>query len=119
MPADHVQESEADRPRPVDDLVRTRHTLRTATAELTYTAQTGRIVLHREVHTDDVFDGRQPKAEVFVTSYTVEGAGSQRRPVTFAFNGGPGSASVWLHLGLLGPRRVDVGAQLLAAVPIP
>src|SRR4029453_8751145 len=55
------------------------------------------------------------KAEVFVTSYTVDGADPLTRPVTFAFNGGPGSSSVWLHLGLLGPRRVvmgDAGALL-------
>lgn len=34
-----------------------------------------------------------------------------KRPITFAFNGGPGSSSVWLHLGALGPRRVDLGAE--------
>jgi carboxypeptidase C (cathepsin A) len=47
-----------------------------------------------------------------MTSYTVDGADPAKRPVTFAFNGGPGSSSVWLHMGLLGPRRVvsgDVG----------
>jgi carboxypeptidase C (cathepsin A) len=51
---------------------------------------------------------------VFVSAYTVDpepgGPGDpRRRPVTFAFNGGPGSSSVWLHLGLLGPRRVLMG----------
>jgi carboxypeptidase C (cathepsin A) len=105
----------ADRPEPVDDLVTTRHTLRTESGELAYTAQAGRIVLRREVHNDDVFDGHKPKAEVFLTSYTLDGAEPGQRPVTFAFNGGPGSASVWLHLGLLGPRRVvmgDAGALL-------
>ena len=45
---------------------------------------------------------------MFVTSYVADDA-DQRRPVTFAFNGGPGSSSVWLHLGLLGPRRVLSG----------
>src|SRR5260370_18357091 len=34
---------------------------------------------------------------------------ASQRPITFSFNGGPGSASVWLHLGLLGPRRVQMG----------
>jgi carboxypeptidase C (cathepsin A) len=46
---------------------------------------------------------------VFVTAYTVDSDDPGSRPVTFAFNGGPGSSSVWLHLGLLGPRRVIMG----------
>jgi carboxypeptidase C (cathepsin A) len=115
MAADQARTSDTERPQPVDDLVRTRHTLSSEAGALTYTAQTGRIVLRQEVHTDDVFDGHKPKAEVFLTSYTLDGATSERRPVTFAFNGGPGSASLWLHLGLLGPRRVvmgDAGALL-------
>jgi carboxypeptidase C (cathepsin A) len=115
MAADQAQAGDHERPQPVDDLVRTRHTLRTETGTLTYTAQTGRIVLRQEVHTDDVFDGHKPKAEVFLTSYTLDGDTAGQRPVTFAFNGGPGSASLWLHLGLLGPRRVvmgDAGALL-------
>jgi carboxypeptidase C (cathepsin A) len=45
------------------------------------------------------------KANIFYVAYTKDGAPA-RRPITFAFNGGPGSSSVWLHLGLLGPRRV-------------
>ena len=48
----------------------------------------------------------KPKAEVFFVAYTLEGADAATRPVTFAFNGGPGSASVWLHMGGIGPRRV-------------
>ena len=48
----------------------------------------------------------------------VEGTDPATRPVTFAFNGGPGSSSVWLHLGLFGPRRVIMGdAGDLAAPP--
>jgi carboxypeptidase C (cathepsin A) len=102
---------------PVDDLVTTRHTLATADGELSYTATAGRVVLRTEVHTDGSFDGHQPKAEVFLTAYTVDGAEPGRRPVTFAFNGGPGSSSVWLHLGLLGPRRVVSGDAGLPASP--
>lgn len=103
-----------DRPEPVDDLVTSQHTLRIEGRELAYTATTGRIVLREEVHSDDKFDGYKPKAEVFLTAYTLDGADPASRPVTFAFNGGPGSSSVWLHLGLLGPRRVvsgDAGAM--------
>ncbi|TCC51204.1 peptidase S10 [Kribbella capetownensis] len=94
---------------PVDDLVTSQHTLTIDGRELAYTATTGRIVLKQEVLTDGKFDGHQAKAEVFLTAYTLDGAEAAERPVTFAFNGGPGSSSIWLHLGLLGPRRVVSG----------
>ncbi|MFF1823216.1 S10 family peptidase [Kribbella sp. NPDC058245] len=102
---------------PVDDLVATRHTLTIGGRELKYTATTGRIVLREEVLTDGKFDGHQPKAEVFVTAYTLDDAEAADRPVTFAFNGGPGSSSIWLHLGLLGPRRVVSGDAGSVAAP--
>lgn len=94
---------------PADDLVTTEHTLTIGHRELAYTARTGRIVLRKEIVTDGKFDGHLAKAEVFLTSYTLDDADAGNRPVTFAFNGGPGSSSVWLHLGLLGPRRVISG----------
>ncbi|MEU8393596.1 peptidase S10 [Nonomuraea sp. NPDC048892] len=95
-----------------DNLVTTSHTLPSGQS---YTATTGTMVLREEVVTDGKFEGLRPKAEVFVTAYTLDGAEPLSRPVTFAFNGGPGSSSVWLHLGVLGPRRVvmgDAGALL-------
>ncbi|WP_410648504.1 S10 family peptidase [Amycolatopsis sp. cmx-4-54] len=94
---------------PTDDLVTTKHTLTLKRKKLAYTAQTGRIVLRKEVITDGKSEGYKAKAEVFLTSYTLDDAEPGSRPVTFAFNGGPGSASVWLHMGLLGPRRVLSG----------
>lgn len=94
---------------PVDDLVSTRHQLTVDGRTLDYTAVTGRVVLRDEVHTDGVFKGLLPRAEVSVTSYVLDSEDPASRPVTFAFNGGPGSSSVWLHLGLLGPRRVLMG----------
>ncbi|HEX3790408.1 MAG TPA: peptidase S10 [Pseudonocardiaceae bacterium] len=100
---------------PSDDLVTTRHTLTLGAETLAYTATAGRIVLRREIVEDGAFTGHKAKAEMFVTAYTLDGADPRTRPVTFAFNGGPGSSSVWLHLGLLGPRRVvsgDAGALL-------
>jgi len=48
----------------------------------------------------------EPRAAVFCVAYTV--ASDKPRPLCFAFNGGPGSASVWLHLGALGPKRVAI-----------
>lgn len=110
--------STAEPKKPVDDLVTTQHSLTIDGRELKYTASTGRIVLRQEVLTDGKFDGHQPKAEVFLTAYTLDDADAADRPVTFAFNGGPGSSSIWLHLGLLGPRRVVSGdAGQLAPPP--
>ena len=104
-------------PAPSDATVTTRHTLRTASGELPYTATTGRIVLREEVYDDGVFQGTRAKAEVFLTAYTADDANPTTRPVAFVFNGGPGSASLWLHLGLLGPRRVLAGDAGEPAAP--
>lgn len=50
----------------------------------------------------------QADAAIFTTAYTLDGATHAQRPVCFVFNGGPGSSSVWLHLGAVGPKRVRV-----------
>lgn len=94
---------------PEDDLVATPHVLAVPGGQLAYTANVGRVVLREEVYKDGEFQGHQAKAEVFIAAYTLDGADPSTRPVTFAFNGGPGSSSVWLHLGLFGPRRVVMG----------
>ncbi|HZR59055.1 MAG TPA: hypothetical protein VFA74_19465, partial [Terriglobales bacterium] len=65
---------------------------------LRYTAATGRLPIKRG-------DGKI-EAEMFFVAYTLDGENVSKRPVTFAFNGGPGSASIWLHMGALGPKRV-------------
>ena len=65
---------------------------------LSYTATTGRLPIKRG-------DGKI-EAEMFFVAYTLDGQDVASRPLTFAFNGGPGSASVWLHMGALGPKRV-------------
>ena len=64
-------------------------------------------------------DRGEPQAAVFTVAYSAEQApGAAPRPVCFAFNGGPGSASIWLHLGALGPKRVPVNDDgSLAAAP--
>ena len=59
----------------------------------------------------------EPQAAVFTTAYTVQVAAPGTRPVCFAFNGGPGSSSIWLHLGALGPKRVCVNDD--ASLPPP
>ncbi|HWZ82913.1 MAG TPA: hypothetical protein VNW47_09825 [Terriglobales bacterium] len=65
---------------------------------LSYTATTGRLPIKRG-------DGKV-EAEMFFVAYTLDGQEAGKRPLTFAFNGGPGSATIWLHMGALGPKRV-------------
>ena len=61
------------------------------------------------VRTGGLDDKRgEPEAAIFTTSYFLQDADPKTRPVCFVFNGGPGSASIWLHLGALGPKRVVV-----------
>ncbi|WP_236621499.1 S10 family peptidase [Rhodopirellula sallentina] len=68
--------------------------------EFAYTATAGKMVIKD--------DGGKEKANVFYVAYTLDDAEASERPVTFCFNGGPGSSSVWLHLGMLGPKRVKL-----------
>ncbi len=96
-------------PPPADVIKQTRHTVTINGRDIAYTATTGRIILKAE----DEKEGEKPKAAIFFVAYTVdrpegmsEADHAAARPITFAFNGGPGSSSVWLHLGVLGPRRV-------------
>jgi carboxypeptidase C (cathepsin A) len=65
---------------------------------LKYTATTGRLPIKRG-------DGKI-LAEMFFVAYSLDGQDAGKRPLTFAFNGGPGSATIWLHMGALGPKRV-------------
>ena len=65
---------------------------------LKYSATTGRLPIKRG-------DGKI-EAEMFFVAYTLDGQDAAKRPVTFAFNGGPGSSTIWLHMGALGPRKV-------------
>ena len=96
-------------PQPQDRLVTTHHVLQTTDGELRYTARTGRIVIREEEVAEETFKGWTPRAEMAVTAYTLDDADVTTRPITFVFNGGPGSSSIWLHMGLLGPKRVDFG----------
>lgn len=85
---------------PKEEQISTQHVLRVNGQEIAYTAITGTMVLKAS-------DGTTPKASVFFVAYTRDGIEDPaQRPITFSFNGGPGSSSIWMHLGLLGPRRV-------------
>jgi carboxypeptidase C (cathepsin A) len=79
----------------------TTNTITIAGERVTYVAETGMLPLLKP-------DGTT-RASVFYIAYTRQGQKNEAvRPVTFCFNGGPGSSSVWLHLGALGPRRVKM-----------
>ncbi|MFZ0585211.1 MAG: peptidase S10 [Candidatus Sulfotelmatobacter sp.] len=78
--------------------VETHHQITVDGKVLKYTASAGRLPIKRG-------DGRI-EAEMFYVAYTLDGQDAAKRPLTFAFNGGPGSASIWLHMGALGPKRV-------------
>ena len=95
------------KPEPKDELVESKHTIVLNGQEIKYTTITGRIVLKEEVEKEGDSEGEKAKASIFFIAYTRDDtADLSTRPITFSFNGGPGSSSVWLHLGVLGPRRV-------------
>lgn len=101
---DEKKKDDVDEP-----LVTTEHAVVVDGASIAYVATAGRLTLRD-------YEGK-PKAKVFFVSYARPGEDPAARPVTFAFNGGPGSSSVWLHLGALGPRRVLLGDEGEAVPP--
>ena len=97
---------------PQDQLSITQHSVTIGQQEIHYTVTAGTIVLKEEQEKDSKSDGERAKASVFFVAYTLDNTGdTAKRPITFSFNGGPGSSSVWLHLGVLGPRRVETDPQ--------
>ncbi|MEM1177762.1 MAG: carboxypeptidase [Acidobacteriota bacterium] len=79
----------------------TRHSVEIDGEVIDYTATAGWLIMENEAG--------EPTARFGYTAYTREGFDDlAQRPVLFAFNGGPGSSSIWLHMGILGPRRVVV-----------
>ena len=111
-----AKSSEAQKP--VEHLVVTQHKLRVGKKVLEYTAVCGTLVLHEVESKDGEHKGSKARASVFFTAYTLKGVKNpETRPLTFSFNGGPGSSSVWLHLGILGPQRVQVDAMGKAPPP--
>jgi carboxypeptidase C (cathepsin A) len=81
----------------------THHQITVDGKTLKYTATAGRLPIKRG-------DGKI-EAEMFFVAYTLDGLDASKRPLTFAFNGGPGSSSIWLHMGALGPRRVVLNPE--------
>jgi carboxypeptidase C (cathepsin A) len=85
-------------PVPPPNVSITRHKGSFGGQSIAYTATTG------ETYLTDKDD--KPVAAIFATSYVKDGGDPKTRPITFLYNGGPGSGSLWLHMGAFGPKRV-------------
>lgn len=87
----------------------TQHTIAVNGKTLKYTARAGTITLRNSA--------QQPTARMFYVAYTLDGANTPDRPVTFFYNGGPGSSTVWLHMASFGPMRIDAPNAAAAGNP--
>lgn len=92
--------SPAATPEKEEPPVVTKHTVRVGNRQISYTATTGFMPIKNAAT-------GETEAKIFYMAYTMDDPPANR-PLMFSFNGGPGSASVWLHLGALGPRRVKM-----------
>jgi len=91
----------------------THHTMQLKGATIAYTATTGMLPIRND--TTGAAEGY-----IFYVAYTKDGtADPAKRPITFIFNGGPGSSTVWLHLGAFGPKRVKLLADGAPPAPPP
>jgi carboxypeptidase C (cathepsin A) len=86
---------------PNETTASTRGSLTLAGTAVAYTATVG--------HLSALDSSQSPEASIFYVAYTADGAAAATRPVTFFFNGGPGSATAWLHLGSFAPKRLVTG----------
>lgn len=112
-PEEKKDDKKEEKPTPKDNLVQTQHSLTVRGQEIKYTVTAGTIILKEETgDREKEAEGEKPRAQVFFVAYTKDDVEDKsKRPLTFSFNGGPGSSSVWMHLGLLGPRRVVLEAD--------
>jgi carboxypeptidase C (cathepsin A) len=85
---------------PVEKVSTTQHTATIAGKTIPYTANAGTMIIRD--------DAGKPKATVFYISYTADKTDAATRPVTFFFNGGPGSASIWLDMGIMSPKHPEM-----------
>lgn len=100
-------------PEPQDRVVITEHSLKIGEKQLEYSVTTGTMILRDE----DEKTGEKARASIFYVAYNLKtNQTSEKRPITYSFNGGPGSSSVWMHLGMLGPKRVKMDVE---GMPLP
>jgi len=99
-PATKGDKPHAEKPeKPQPEQSVSEHTIKIGGQPISYTATIGTLVLRDEKD--------EPIAQFGYTAYVRKGMDVGRRPITFAYNGGPGSSSIWLHMGALGPRRIQ------------
>jgi carboxypeptidase C (cathepsin A) len=87
----------------------TSHVMRLGGREIKYTATVGTIPIR--------VDNNQIAARMFFVAYTKDGEDSRTRPVSFLFNGGPGSATIWLHMGSFAPKHVRMADEGFQPAP--
>jgi carboxypeptidase C (cathepsin A) len=87
----------------------THHQLALGGKALKYTATAGRLLIKPE--------SGPTEAAMFFTAYTLDGEDARTRPVTFVFNGGPGTSTAWLHMGAFGPKKIKLEKD--GGVPAP
>lgn len=93
-----------------ESAVRTQHSVSIGGHTIRYTATAGTLIIRD--------DKNEPQASVFYVAYTVDKGGKPgKRPVTFLYNGGPGSSSVWLHMGSFAPVRIETASPEATAPP--
>jgi carboxypeptidase C (cathepsin A) len=93
-----TQTAEGTLPIPPETKSETKHDWTGAGRTVHYTATAGNLLIKDE--------NDKPNGSIFYVAYTEDGAAAKSRPVTFLYNGGPGSATIWLHMGSVGPVRV-------------
>ncbi len=105
-PATHAEDrghpAKPEEAPPVERSSVTAHQLTLGGKALHYTATAGTLLIRN--------DEEKPYGSIFYVAYTLDGAEAKTRPVTFLYNGGPGSASLWLHMGSVSPVRVITSA---------
>jgi carboxypeptidase C (cathepsin A) len=106
--ADH-KDAEKETPIPAEKPVATHHEMTLGGKSLKYTATAGTLLIRDE---DD-----KPYGSIFYVAYTLDGAEAKSRPVSFLYNGGPGSASLWLHMGSFSPVRITTDSPNPTAGP--
>jgi carboxypeptidase C (cathepsin A) len=95
---------------PAEVHVTTQHSITIDGQRIDYDATVGSIILRNAAG--------QPTGELYYTAYTKRGVTDEStRPLMFAYNGGPGASSIWVHMGLLGPKRVDIPDAVHAPPP--
>ena len=92
-----------------EKISQTQHTVRMDGREIRYTATAGTLPIR--------LDDGKIAARMFFVAYSRDGEDAKTRPVSFLYNGGPGSATVWLHMGSFAPRRVQMADEGFQPAP--